>query len=63
MGKAKPFSIAKKEVWHAYKRVRINKGSAGVDTTLHLEVVNNTGSVTRWSPDRTRQGNTAGWRY
>ncbi len=31
MGKAKPFSIAKKEVWEAYKRVRSNQGSAGVD--------------------------------
>ena len=30
MGKAKPFSIAKKEVWQAYKRVRSNQGSAGV---------------------------------
>ncbi len=31
MGKAKPYSIAKKEVWQAYKRVRSNQGSAGVD--------------------------------
>ena len=31
MNKAKPFSIAKKEVWQAYKRVRSNQGSAGVD--------------------------------
>jgi group II intron reverse transcriptase/maturase len=29
--KAKPFSIAKREVWEAYKRVRANKGAAGVD--------------------------------
>jgi len=28
---AKPFSIAKQQVWEAYKRVKANKGSAGVD--------------------------------
>ena len=31
MGKAKPFSIAKQEVWRAYKRVKVNQGGAGVD--------------------------------
>ena len=31
MGKAKPFSIAKQEVCRAYKRVKINRGAAGVD--------------------------------
>ena len=31
MDKAKPFSIAKKEVWQAYKRVKANRGAAGVD--------------------------------
>jgi retron-type reverse transcriptase len=31
MGKAKPFSIAKQEVWRAYKRVKANQGGAGVD--------------------------------
>ena len=31
MSKAKPFSISKKEVYHAYKQVRANKGAAGVD--------------------------------
>jgi group II intron reverse transcriptase/maturase len=31
LGKAKPFSIAKREVWEAYKRVRVNRGAAGID--------------------------------
>ena len=31
MGKAKPFGIAKREVWEAYKRVKANRGAAGVD--------------------------------
>lgn len=31
MGKTKPFSIAKREVWEAYKRVRSNRGAAGID--------------------------------
>jgi group II intron reverse transcriptase/maturase len=31
MGKAKPFSIAKREVWRAYKRAKVNQGGAGVD--------------------------------
>jgi RNA-directed DNA polymerase len=29
--KAKPFSIAKREVWEAYKQVKANRGAAGVD--------------------------------
>jgi RNA-directed DNA polymerase len=31
VGKAKPFCIAKREVWEAYKRVKANRGAAGVD--------------------------------
>ncbi len=31
LSKAKPFSISKQVVWEAYKRVKANKGAAGVD--------------------------------
>lgn len=31
MDRAKPFCIAKREVWEAYKRVKANHGAAGVD--------------------------------
>jgi RNA-directed DNA polymerase len=31
LGKTKPFSISKFVVWEAYKRVKANKGSAGID--------------------------------
>ena len=31
MKQAKPFSITKYQVWEAYKRVKVNKGGAGVD--------------------------------
>ena len=31
MIKAKPFDIPKREVWEAFKRVKANQGSGGVD--------------------------------
>jgi RNA-directed DNA polymerase len=31
VAEAKPFEIAKREVWEAYKRVKANRGGAGVD--------------------------------
>jgi group II intron reverse transcriptase/maturase len=31
MDKAKPFCIAKRDVWEAYKRVKVNQGAAGMD--------------------------------
>lgn len=31
MAETKPFDISKRLVWDAYKRVKTNKGAAGVD--------------------------------
>ena len=31
LDRAKPYDIPKREIWEAYKRVRANKGAAGVD--------------------------------
>jgi RNA-directed DNA polymerase len=37
VGKAKPFSIPKREAWEAFKRVKANQGAAGVDGQSILE--------------------------
>ncbi len=31
MNKTKPLPISKRQVWDAYKRIRANKGAAGID--------------------------------
>ena len=40
MDTAKPFNISKQDVWEAYKRVKSNKGAAGIDekTIAEFEV-------------------------
>jgi group II intron reverse transcriptase/maturase len=42
--RAKPFSISKREVWEAYKRVKANKGAAGVDGQSIAEFEENLGN-------------------
>ena len=45
MEEAKPFQISKKQVWDAFKRVKANRGAAGVDgqsiTDFEEELENN----------------------
>jgi len=45
MGQTKSFDITKRQVWQAYKKVRVNKGSAGVDnvdfSTFEANLENN----------------------
>ena len=41
MNKAKPFCISKWEVWEAYKRVKANKGAAGVEGQSIVKVEEN----------------------
>lgn len=46
MEQAKPFSITKRQVWEAYKRVKANKGAAGVDgQTIEAFEENLTGNL------------------
>ena len=61
MGKAKPFDIAKREVWEAFKRVRANQGAAGVDAQSIAEfVVNLSNNLYKlraaYMPDAARAG-------
>ena len=53
MDRAKPFDIPKREVWQAYKRVRANKGTAGVDgqSIADFEAVGRPGDVTNQDVD------------
>lgn len=44
MDKAKPFCIAKHEVWKAYQKVKANRGAAGVDGQSIAEFEENLGS-------------------
>ena len=45
MTKAKPFVIAKREVWEAFKKVKANQGAAGVDgqsiADFEIDLANN----------------------
>jgi group II intron reverse transcriptase/maturase len=45
VGEAKPFLIPKREVWEAFKRVKANRGAAGVDgqtiADFEVDLVNN----------------------
>ena len=45
MDKAKPFGISKREVWEAFKKVKANRGAAGVDgqsiTAFEADLSNN----------------------
>ena len=45
MTKATPFDIPKREVWEAFKKVKANRGAAGVDgqsiADFEVDLVNN----------------------
>ena len=38
MDKTKPYEISKTCVWEAYKRVKANKGAAGIDRRDHRRI-------------------------
>lgn len=41
MSQSKPFALSKQAVWSAYKKVKANKGSAGIDGQLIEEFEKN----------------------
>jgi RNA-directed DNA polymerase len=50
MSEAKPFCISKWEVWQAYKRVKANKGAAGVDEQTFYKIWNRMSSGSYFPP-------------
>lgn len=62
MDEAKPFCISKEEVWMAYKRVKANRGAAGIDgqsiaefeEDMHSTVLNRPQKITRMDDARLR---------
>ena len=41
MDKTKPYDISKEVVWEAYKKVKANKGSAGIDEYQSISLKRN----------------------
>ena len=58
MAEAKPFDIAKRDVWEAFKKVRANQGAAGVDGLR--ELLSSSGA-TGVDPEGRGRWRTAAW--
>ena len=60
---AKPFKIPKREVWEAFKRVKANQGTAGVDgqsiAEFEADLRNNLYKL--WNRLEARMSNRIGW--